>query len=40
MAIELVAGPSQLGLTPLNAQGSEHLRSGVAGELLQVPTQG
>ena len=40
MAIELVAGTSQLRFTSLDAQRSEQLRSGIAGELLQVPARG
>ena len=40
MAAELVAGTSQLRLIPFNAQGSEQLRTGVAGQLLQVTTWG
>ena len=40
MAIELVASTSQLRLTPLYAQRSEQVRSGIAGELLQVPARG
>ena len=31
MATELLAGTSQLRLVPINAQGSEQLRTGIAG---------
>src|SRR6516164_9641879 len=40
MAVELVAGTSQLRLMPLNTQCSEQLRTGSARELLQLTTQG
>jgi hypothetical protein len=40
MAAELVAGTSQLRLVPLNAQCSEQLRTGIAGQLFQLTTQG
>src|ERR1700739_208699 len=39
MAIELVAGTAQLHLMPLNAKGSEQLRTGGAGQLFKVQTQ-
>src|SRR5580704_14548742 len=40
MAIELVAGTSHLSLISLCAQRPEQLRTCIAGELVQVPTQG
>ena len=40
MATELVAGTSQLRFTSFDAQRSEQLCTGIAGELLQVTTRG
>jgi hypothetical protein len=40
MATELVAGSSQFRLMPLYAQSSEQHRTGIAGELFQLTTQG
>ena len=40
MATELVAGPSEFGFIASNAQPSEQVRSGIAGEVFQVPAQG
>ena len=40
MAVKLVAGTSQFLFVPLNAQRSQQLRTGLAGELFQVTTQG
>jgi hypothetical protein len=40
MAAEFVAGTSQFCLIPLDAQRSEQLRTGVAGEMFQATTRG
>jgi len=40
MAMELVAGTSQLGLMSMDAQCSEQLRTSIAGKLFQVAAQG
>ena len=40
MAPELIAGASQLGFIPVDAQRSEQLCSGIAGELFQVRDAG
>ena len=40
MATELVAGTSQLRFIPFDAQRSEQLRTGIAGELFQVTPRG
>ena len=40
MATELVAGTSQLRFISFDAQRSEQLCTGIAGELLQVPARG
>ena len=39
MAAELVAGTSQLRFLPFNPQGSQQLRTGLAGEVFQVTAQ-
>jgi hypothetical protein len=39
MTAELVTGTSQLRLMPLDAQGSEQLRTGIAGYLFQITTK-
>ena len=40
MATELVASTSQLGFRPVNAERSEQLRTGIAGQMFQVTAQG
>jgi hypothetical protein len=40
MAAELVAGASQVGFWPSNAERSKELRTGIAGQLFQGTTPG